>query len=138
MIWQKFIKSSLWCNKIACTPYQASLSQIGTLQDNKYIKANSMILHSRFVHNLQLPSNPLIWLKKFLANEKWFSLAITRISRILNFLFTLYSHFYRLKNKPILRSVRSNKTRKLLKWFSKPMSSLFIWVFLLICWVEDF
>ena len=32
-----------------------------------------------------------------LANEKWSSLAINRISRILNFLFTLYSDFYRQK-----------------------------------------
>jgi len=32
--------------------------------DNKYIKANSMILHSRFVHDLQIPPNPLIWLKR--------------------------------------------------------------------------
>ena len=35
--------------------------------------------------------------RKVLANEKWAPIAITGISKILNFLFTLYSHFYRLK-----------------------------------------
>ena len=53
--------------------------------DNKHIKKSdsSKILADKF---LQFPWYD--W-RKFLANEKWASLAITRISRILNFLFTL-------------------------------------------------
>ena len=46
--------------KIMKIPHHPSLSQIGTLHDNKYIKANSMLIHSRSVHDLQFTPNPLI------------------------------------------------------------------------------
>jgi len=71
--------------------------------DNKHIKNSdsSKILADKFLQ--------ILWYewRKVLANEKWARLTITGISKNRYFLLKLYSNFYRLKNKPILRSVQS-------------------------------